>query len=79
MEIVRENINEAIKHLSGNTEEDVIKEYFDISDDHFDRFMYDGFDGLSEIVNFKKNEQTIKSEFKKAFEKSLNKIFDEYV
>lgn len=78
MKIVKENLNEAIKHLSGADKEDVIVRYFLDQNKEITNFMYETIDDLSNIVNFRENEELIKSQFTQRFQEALNKVFEEY-
>lgn len=78
MKIVKEHLDEAVKHLSGRSVEDAIAEYFRENEKHLDTYMYDILDGLTEMVNFAQNKELISSEIYKSFEKSFEKAFNEY-
>ena len=83
MKIVKENIDEAIKHLPGRPDEeindnlkrDVIEKAIHKYDYANNDLLYD----LSNLLNFKDNEEWIKSELLRVFTESMNGIFDEFV
>ena len=81
MKLVKEHMNEAIKHLSPKSENEIIDNFFESGGDIWDfynennnKIMYD----LEEIhkVNItEKNKEKIRSKMKELFDDSLEYIF----
>lgn len=78
MKIVKEKIDEGIKHMPGADKRMVISEFFRDKNHDIDNFMYETFEDLSYLVNFRENEDEIRELFSKQLLYSLDKIFREY-
>ena len=86
MKLVKEHINEAIKHLTPRSEEEIQKnkeiEVDEILDEAFKTYnranesvMWE----LSEAINFRSNESMIKNRIKLKFEQSMEHTFETFI
>lgn len=82
MNLVPKNINEAIKHLSPrsnediqNAEKDEFMKYIDKFAKSFDRTIFYEIIDISEIMNLENNEKLIKSEIMKVIKHLVDKNF----